>query len=157
MNKYRLTYFPAGAGGKAIKQALDDSELKPQHYVVHIRGLQQAGGQGALPGIIDVHLGTILVEQLSGVSGAGTEPFTVEQFVVCSYLIAEAGPVELQKAREAFEQVGVRGLSVPAGVRMLANLLDKSEKSNTIMVARLNNLQQDYDELQRKAQTAGNV
>ncbi len=59
-NVYRITYFVVD-GGRSLFTVYRASGDKPMDFCARIRGLQQSGGQGALPDIPDVHIGPILI------------------------------------------------------------------------------------------------
>lgn len=123
----RISYFPEQAG-KRTKFVIEESSLPFMYYVSHIRGLQSGGGQGALPGIVEVHLGPILIEDLDVHGFAGSN----------MYLIALQPSEELTLAREIRDKVGVSYCTVPSAITMLADQLDKSEKECIQLRERLN-------------------
>lgn len=127
MNHYRISYFPE-VGGKRSRYVVDESTLPFMHYVSHIRGLQSGGGQGALPGIVDVHLGPILVEEL--------EPGNMES--ISCYLIHLQPAEELVLARDIRDKVGIKSSDIPSTIRLLANLNDRAEKEIILLRSRLN-------------------
>jgi len=115
--KYRISYFPEQAG-KCNKFVVEEDDLPFMLFVSKIRGLQTGGGQGALPGIADVHLGPILVEQLGDT-----------QVTSQCYLIATDSLGELTEAREIRDAIGCRGMAVPKALQFMANqcLLNQRE------------------------------
>lgn len=115
MPSYHLTLFPEVAG-KPVKFLNDNDVLPFMLYVDKIRNIQNGNGSMLLPGMVNVHVGLVLIENT-------LNPIEV-------YLIAQPPIEELTRARELRDAVGVKGADIPDTIRLLANLNDRLEKDN---------------------------